>query len=63
MENIKNWVMDDNTGMSSEEQNLKQSSGKREASDSEMLKTYSTGLLAVCLVGYAAMLCSFYRFF
>ncbi|KAL9313352.1 hypothetical protein ACSQ67_018804 [Phaseolus vulgaris] len=51
MENIKNWVMDDNTGMSSEEQNLKQSSGKREASDSEMLKTYSTGLLAVCLVG------------
>ncbi|KAK7352776.1 hypothetical protein VNO80_18204 [Phaseolus coccineus] len=51
MENIKNWVMDDSTGMSSEEQNLKQSSGKREASDSEMLKTYSTGLLAVCLVG------------
>jgi len=64
MENIKNWVMDDNTGLSSEEQNLKHSSGgRREASDSEMLKTYSTGLLAVCLVGYATMLCSFCRLF
>ncbi|CAJ1973783.1 unnamed protein product [Sphenostylis stenocarpa] len=51
MENIKNWVMDDNTGLPTEEQNLKHSSGRREASDSEMLKTYSTGLLAVCLVG------------
>lgn len=63
MENIKNWVMDDNTGLSSEEQNLKHSSGRREASDSEMLKTYSTGLLAVCLVGYVVVLCSFCRLF
>ncbi|XP_057434580.1 DDB1- and CUL4-associated factor homolog 1-like [Lotus japonicus] len=47
VENIKNWVMDDNLRFSGEEQNH----GGREASDSEMLKTYSTGLLAVCLVG------------
>ncbi|KAL6541831.1 hypothetical protein OROGR_011317 [Orobanche gracilis] len=49
VENIKNWVMDDNLRFSGEEQILKH--GTREASDSEMLKTYSTGLLAVCLVG------------
>ncbi|KAL2346826.1 hypothetical protein Fmac_000826 [Flemingia macrophylla] len=51
MENIKNWVMDDNTRLPAEEQNLKHNPGRTEASDSEMLKTYSTGLLAVCLVG------------
>ncbi|KAK7351425.1 hypothetical protein VNO77_10883 [Canavalia gladiata] len=51
LENIKNWVMDDNIRLSAEEQNLKHNPGRREASDSEMLKTYSTGLLAVCLVG------------
>ncbi|KAL2655465.1 hypothetical protein AAZV13_04G067900 [Glycine max] len=52
MENIKNWVMDDNTGLPAEEQNLKHNPDRRDAaSDSEMLKTYSTGLLAVCLVG------------
>lgn len=56
MENIKNWVMDDNPRLSAHEQNLKHNSGRREASDSEMLKTYSTGLLAVCLVGYAMLL-------
>ncbi|KAL5144994.1 DDB1- and CUL4-associated factor 1 [Glycine soja] len=52
MENIKNWVMDDNTGLPAEEQNLRHNPGRSEAaSDSEMLKTYSTGLLAVCLDG------------
>nr|KYP57208.1 Protein VPRBP [Cajanus cajan] len=51
MENIKNWAMDDNPRVSAEEQNLKHNPDRREASDSEMLKTYSTGLLAVCLVG------------
>lgn len=57
MENIKNWVVDDdNTRLSAEEQNLKVDPGKRQASDFEMLKTYSTGLLAVCLVGYAVLL-------
>ncbi|KAK7311841.1 hypothetical protein RJT34_10236 [Clitoria ternatea] len=51
LENIKIWVMDDNAKLSAEEQNLKHNPGRREASDSEMLKAYSTGLLAVCLVG------------
>ncbi|XP_061346169.1 DDB1- and CUL4-associated factor homolog 1-like isoform X2 [Gastrolobium bilobum] len=51
MENFKDWAMDDNAKMSAEEQNLKHTPGTREATDSEMLKTYSTGLLAVCLVG------------
>lgn len=56
LENIKNWVMDDNTRLPAEEQNLKDDPGRREALDSEMLKTYSTGLLAVCLGGYAMLL-------
>uniref|UniRef100_A0A2P2IM53 DDB1-and CUL4-associated factor homolog 1 n=1 Tax=Rhizophora mucronata TaxID=61149 RepID=A0A2P2IM53_RHIMU len=47
MENIKGWVMDEAT----EACNWKHDIGKKEASDSEMLKTYSTGLLAVCLAG------------
>ncbi|KAL1300930.1 hypothetical protein HN51_045556 [Arachis hypogaea] len=47
---IKEWVLDDNGRLSAEEQNLKHNSGRRDASDSEMLKTYSTGVLAVCLV-------------
>lgn len=51
LENIKNWVTDDNTRLSGEEQNLKRDLGRKEVSDSELLKTYSTGLLAVCLVG------------
>ena len=49
--------MDDNTGLPAEEQNLRHNPGRSEAaSDSEMLKTYSTGLLAVCLDGYAMLL-------
>ncbi|MED6201184.1 hypothetical protein PIB30_092395 [Stylosanthes scabra] len=50
MDCIKEWVLDDNGRLSAEEQHLKHNSGRRDASDSEMLKTYSTGLLAVCLV-------------
>lgn len=53
LDNIKEWVMDENIRSSVEEQNTKHNPGQREASDSEMLKTYSTGLLAVCLTGYA----------
>ncbi|KAJ1385236.1 WD40/YVTN repeat-like-containing domain superfamily [Sesbania bispinosa] len=34
---------DENTSLSAEEQNLKRVPGSKEASDSEMLKTYSTG--------------------
>ncbi|KAF7830210.1 DDB1- and CUL4-associated factor-like protein 1 [Senna tora] len=49
LDNIKEWVMHENSRSSIEEQNLKNNSGRKEASDSEMLKTYSTGLLAVCL--------------
>lgn len=51
LHNIKEWVMDENIRSSVEEQSLKHNPGPREASDSEMLKTYSTGLLAVCLEG------------
>lgn len=56
LENLKNWVTDDSSRSWAEEQNLKPELGKKEASDSEMLKAYSTGLLAVCLVGYAKLL-------
>ncbi|KAK6912401.1 hypothetical protein RJ641_022002 [Dillenia turbinata] len=44
MENIKNWVMDETSKFSGER-------GRKNSSDADMLKTYSTGLLAVCLVG------------
>lgn len=52
LEKIKGWVMDDTTRFSGEDFNWKHDLGKREASDSEMLKTYSTGLLAICLARY-----------
>ncbi|XP_057422725.1 DDB1- and CUL4-associated factor homolog 1-like [Lotus japonicus] len=51
VENIKHWVMDESTSLSAEEQNLMCNPGRKEVSDTEMLKTYSTGLLAVCLAG------------
>ncbi|XP_019416933.1 PREDICTED: DDB1- and CUL4-associated factor homolog 1-like [Lupinus angustifolius] len=51
IENIKDWVMDESAILSAEDQSMKHHPRKREASDSEMLKTYSTGLLAVCLIG------------
>ena len=53
MENIKGWVMDETIRLSGDDHNWKDESGARKCSDSEMLKTYSTGLLAVCLAGYA----------
>ncbi|CAL0305693.1 unnamed protein product [Lupinus luteus] len=43
--------MDDNARVSAEDQSMKHHPRKTEVSDSEMLKTYSTGLLAVCLIG------------
>ncbi|CAE6166587.1 unnamed protein product [Arabidopsis arenosa] len=43
MENFKNWVMEEAVKFPGED------SGRKEASDSEMLKTYSTGLLALSL--------------
>lgn len=45
-DNFKNWVMEDAVKFPVED------SGRKEASDSEMLKTYSTGLLALSLVRY-----------
>ncbi|KAL3498190.1 hypothetical protein ACH5RR_040922 [Cinchona calisaya] len=51
MENIKGWVMDETIRLSGDDLNWKDESGARKCSDSEMLKTYSTGLLAVCLAG------------
>ncbi|KAJ0031575.1 hypothetical protein Pint_12673 [Pistacia integerrima] len=51
VENIKNWVMDETARFSGEDRNSSHEVGKREASDSEMLRTYSTGLLVLCLSG------------
>nr|XP_043627546.1 DDB1- and CUL4-associated factor homolog 1 [Erigeron canadensis] len=48
---IKGWVMDGATRSSTEDCKGMNGSGVRPSSDSEMLKTYSTGLLAVCLAG------------
>jgi HIV-1 Vpr-binding protein len=47
LENIKNWVIDDAARFSGVDHNCK----SKEALDYEMVKTYSTGLLAVCLAG------------
>ncbi|XP_051137057.1 DDB1- and CUL4-associated factor homolog 1 [Andrographis paniculata] len=41
--NIRSWVMD------GDDRYWKHDSGKRKASDTEMLRTYATGLLAACL--------------
>ncbi|KAL5850013.1 hypothetical protein ACOSQ4_008026 [Xanthoceras sorbifolium] len=49
LDNIKNWVMDETVRFPGEGRNSKHDLGQKEASDAEMLKTYSTGLLAVCL--------------
>lgn len=48
LENIKNWVIDDTVRFHSEHHNCK----SKKASDYEMLKSYSTGLLAVGLARY-----------
>lgn len=51
LENLNNWATEDSSRSAAEEQNLKRDPVGKDASDSEMLKAYSTGLLAVCLVG------------
>nr|XP_011467203.1 PREDICTED: DDB1- and CUL4-associated factor homolog 1 [Fragaria vesca subsp. vesca] len=51
LEKIKDWVMDETSSVSVEYQNWKHDLGGKEVSDFEMLKTYSTGLLALCLAG------------
>ncbi|CAI9771660.1 unnamed protein product [Fraxinus pennsylvanica] len=47
--NIKGWVMDETPRTSVDDHNWKHESGRRKTFDSEMLRTYSTGLLAMCL--------------
>lgn len=56
MENIKAWVMNETPRFSIEDHNCKHDLPRNEASDAEILKTYSTGLLAVCLAGSAPIL-------
>ncbi|KAK9128240.1 hypothetical protein Syun_017037 [Stephania yunnanensis] len=51
LENIKNWAMDDNVRYSVEENSRKHGQSKNKPSDAEMLRTYTTGLLSVCLSG------------
>ncbi|OMO61923.1 hypothetical protein CCACVL1_23143 [Corchorus capsularis] len=51
LENVKAWVMNETARCSIEDQNFKHDLPRKEASDAEILKTYSTGLLAVCLAG------------
>lgn len=51
--------MDDTTSLSGDDHYWKHESGDRRSSDSEMLKTYSTGLLAVCLARYSVRPISF----
>ncbi|KAJ4826144.1 hypothetical protein Tsubulata_030551 [Turnera subulata] len=51
IENIKGWVVDETGRFAGEDRNWRSSAGRKEASDAEMLKAYSTGLLAVCLAG------------
>ncbi|KAH6759645.1 DDB1-CUL4 associated factor 1 [Perilla frutescens var. frutescens] len=47
--NLRGWVMEDIPRSSSDERYWKHDTGKRKTSDFEILRTYSTALLAVCL--------------
>ncbi|KZV31707.1 hypothetical protein F511_00511 [Dorcoceras hygrometricum] len=49
LENIRGWVINEIPRSSADDRNWKHETGRRKTSDSEMLRTYSTGLLAVCL--------------
>lgn len=49
LENIKNWVLDDSARVSSDDGIWKRQFGEKKPSDFDMRRTYSTGLLAVCL--------------
>ena len=54
LENIKNWVVADNLRFSADECDMKHDLERNKPTDSEMLGTYATGLLAICLAGYAS---------
>lgn len=56
MENLKTWVMEE-TARSGDDHYWRHESGEGKSTDSEMLKTYSTGLLAVCLARYSFETC------
>ncbi|PWA78877.1 DDB1-CUL4 associated factor 1 [Artemisia annua] len=51
LENIKGWVMEGTARPSIEDHKGKNGSDVKESTNAEMLRTYSTGLLAVCLAG------------
>ncbi|XP_042509811.1 DDB1- and CUL4-associated factor homolog 1-like isoform X2 [Macadamia integrifolia] len=51
LENIKSWILDDNARSFGDEHNRKHDSRNETPTDSEMLRTYATGLLALCLAG------------
>ncbi|KAG9440226.1 hypothetical protein H6P81_020391 [Aristolochia fimbriata] len=51
LDNVKRWVMDDVVRMSGEETNWKLIMGRNKPTDSEILKTYATGLLSIALPG------------
>lgn len=53
IDNVKERVMDESAGFSGEDHNSKREYGRSEASDFQMLKTYSIGLLAYLLEKYA----------
>ncbi|KAL2925727.1 DDB1- and CUL4-associated factor-like protein 1 [Bienertia sinuspersici] len=48
-ENIKNWVLDDSSRYSGDDGLWKRQFGETKCSDFDMRKTYSIGLLALCL--------------
>lgn len=56
LENLKSWVMEE-TARSGDDHYWRHESGEGKSTDSEMLKTYSTGLLAVCLARYSFETC------
>lgn len=62
--NLRGWVMEEIPRSSGDDRHWKHDTGKRKTSDSEILRTYSTGLLAVCLTWYILKLpFGFFPFF
>ncbi|XP_073276803.1 DDB1- and CUL4-associated factor homolog 1-like isoform X1 [Primulina huaijiensis] len=49
LENIRGWVINEIPRLSADDRNWKHETGRRKTPDSEMLRVFSTGLLAVCL--------------
>ncbi|MCL7031601.1 hypothetical protein MKW94_002690, partial [Papaver nudicaule] len=51
LDNIKNWVINDNSRSNADEPDKKKGLKRDKPTDFETLGTYATGLLAVCLSG------------